>query len=293
MKKKFFFGISCLLCCAILSCKLNAQDTADYFFENFTTLNGLSSNTVTDILQDEDGYIWISTADGLNRFDGTEVKQFLHGASGNSLPSNFISCLRLLPGKILAVGTASGTAFYDLQKRTFSNYYYKDSSGLNYYDNNILVIETDSSGNIWLGTMSCILKLSPQKKLLKSFRSKHAKADIGKERFGFVQKILQLDGDNMLLMTTEGNFIYESNRDTITRATQSEYRQFRFLSDKRSWEFFPAGEHRYIYFMAGVDSIFLYNYRTDNTMSAHFSFNRQPYHLFCERYASSIPSRII
>src|SRR5689334_11355926 len=136
MKKKIFFGISCLLCCASLSCRLFAQDTSDYFFESFNTLNGLSSNTVLDIVQDDDGFIWIATSDGLNRFDGTEVKQFLHSASHNSLPSNHIYSLHLLPGKIMAIGTAAGISFYDLQKRTFSNYFYTDSSGLNYYDNN-------------------------------------------------------------------------------------------------------------------------------------------------------------
>ncbi|HLW06411.1 MAG TPA: two-component regulator propeller domain-containing protein, partial [Marinilabiliaceae bacterium] len=37
---------------------------------------GLSNNFINDILQDSLGYIWVSTFDGLNRYDGTEFKKF-------------------------------------------------------------------------------------------------------------------------------------------------------------------------------------------------------------------------
>lgn len=40
--------------------------------------SGLSQCVVTDIIQDQRGFIWASTFDGLNRFDGTNIKVFRH-----------------------------------------------------------------------------------------------------------------------------------------------------------------------------------------------------------------------
>ena len=45
-------------------------------FENFTTNQGLSNNSVVDIESDQDGGLWIATWDGLNYFDGYNFKIF-------------------------------------------------------------------------------------------------------------------------------------------------------------------------------------------------------------------------
>lgn len=46
-------------------------------FDRITMDSGLSSSHVTSILQDRTGYVWIGTAEGLNRFDGYTFKTFL------------------------------------------------------------------------------------------------------------------------------------------------------------------------------------------------------------------------
>ena len=45
-------------------------------FEHLTTANGLSQNSVVDIVQDDYGFIWMATQDGLNRYDGTNFKKY-------------------------------------------------------------------------------------------------------------------------------------------------------------------------------------------------------------------------
>jgi AraC family transcriptional regulator, chitin signaling transcriptional activator len=47
----------------------------------FKTINmekGLSNNTAISLLQDSRGFLWIGTMDGLNRYDGKEIKVFKH-----------------------------------------------------------------------------------------------------------------------------------------------------------------------------------------------------------------------
>ena len=46
----------------------------NYLFENISIPEGLSNSTVQFIFQDSNGFLWISTADGLNRYDGNSIK---------------------------------------------------------------------------------------------------------------------------------------------------------------------------------------------------------------------------
>lgn len=65
----------------------NAQQ---YNFNQYTIANGLPSNTVYDIKQDKDGFIWIATESGLVRFDG---RNFVTFTTQDGLPSNDILLL--------------------------------------------------------------------------------------------------------------------------------------------------------------------------------------------------------
>lgn len=73
-----------------------------------TTADGLPSSTVTGIVQDQTGFIWIGTADGLARFDGRQLKVFRHDERANSLAENAISSVQLLSSGILLLQTHTG-----------------------------------------------------------------------------------------------------------------------------------------------------------------------------------------
>ena len=47
-------------------------------FKNITNEDGLSQSTVETIMQDKNGYIWIGTNDGLNRYNGYDFDIFKH-----------------------------------------------------------------------------------------------------------------------------------------------------------------------------------------------------------------------
>ncbi len=54
---------------------------------HFSKEDGLLSNQVYDCIQDKQGYIWIATADGISKYDGTS---FEHFTTQSGLPSAFI-----------------------------------------------------------------------------------------------------------------------------------------------------------------------------------------------------------
>src|SRR4030095_416819 len=74
-----------------LFCNIRAQQP-QLHFENITTANGLSSNEITCFYQDHDGFLWIGTKYGLNRYDGKIFQTFFRDPNNpNSLSGNNIA----------------------------------------------------------------------------------------------------------------------------------------------------------------------------------------------------------
>ena len=60
-------------------------------FKNYSIASGLSQSYVNDIVQDERGFIWICTKDGLNRFDGYKFEIY-NTDRIKGLNSNYFYC---------------------------------------------------------------------------------------------------------------------------------------------------------------------------------------------------------
>jgi len=126
--------------------------------ERFNVNNGLSNTSINCITQSSDGYLWIATKDGLNRYDGQSFKIFKNNpAEPNSLPENYIMYLFESSDKVLWVGTwGSGLCKYDPVQESFIKI---NKPGNNLY---IQYIFEDHLGNIWFGTTTNGLnKLNP------------------------------------------------------------------------------------------------------------------------------------
>jgi signal transduction histidine kinase/ligand-binding sensor domain-containing protein len=61
----------------------------EFGFDTWTTANGLPQNTVTGVVQTPDGYLWVSTFDGLARFDGVKFTIFDKGNTKGILNNRF------------------------------------------------------------------------------------------------------------------------------------------------------------------------------------------------------------
>ena len=62
---------------------------AQYRFDHWTADNGLPQNSVRDIVQTRDGYLWFATFDGLVRFDGVRFTVFNKGNSPGMAGNRF------------------------------------------------------------------------------------------------------------------------------------------------------------------------------------------------------------
>ncbi|MEZ0485492.1 two-component regulator propeller domain-containing protein [Fibrella aquatica] len=80
----------------------------------FSVETGLSGSLVTDLWQDQSGFIWIATEDGLNRFDGIKFTVYRHDKKDStSLLNNQVHVLYADKNARMYVGSIEGLQYYD------------------------------------------------------------------------------------------------------------------------------------------------------------------------------------
>ncbi len=130
-------------------------------FESISVDQGLSQSSGRVVFQDKKGFMWFGTQDGLNRYDGYNLKLFENDPlDENSLTDNFIlSCYEEKSG-IIWVGTnGGGLNRFDPDKEEFirfKNEPYKPGSLSNDFVN---CIYKDKFGTLWIGTNYGLNKL--------------------------------------------------------------------------------------------------------------------------------------
>ena len=148
-----------LLCAAVLSSSI-AIPTAlfsednDIQFETLSLEQGLSQISVLSIVQDDNGFLWFATEDGLNKYDGYQFTIFRHDpVDPNSLVHAWIHALYRDRSGILWIGTHNaGLDRYDPVKEEFTHYQMDPDDPGTLSDNIVRAIHEDRSGALWVGT---------------------------------------------------------------------------------------------------------------------------------------------
>jgi diguanylate cyclase (GGDEF)-like protein len=126
-----------------------------YVFQRVGENFGLSSLTPSCILQDQDGFIWIGTPDGLLRFDGNHILRF---GLEQGLPSTHVNQLVLAPTGRIWIVTSRGIAYVEggvLHQLPLAKVYnsFRNASTL----------ALDSWGKVYLATEGGLLRVDPDR----------------------------------------------------------------------------------------------------------------------------------
>ncbi len=123
-------------------------------FQHLNTNNGLSQNTILCMMQDSEGYLWIGTRDGLNRFDGYNFTVYRHdpndstSIAGNQIESLFEDS----QGRIWMGVWKNGIDRFNRAYGSFRHYCADIHNKNCLSGTTINVIYEDSQNNIWAGT---------------------------------------------------------------------------------------------------------------------------------------------
>jgi ligand-binding sensor domain-containing protein len=119
-------------------------------------------------LQDRQGFIWVGTQGGLNRYDGYSFVQFDRETDNPaSLRDNFINCLLEDRSGAIWAGTRQGLSRLDRASGKFSNYFFPVSEKEHLLLNHILSMHEDPQGNLWVATTGGLVSFDVAKKTLR------------------------------------------------------------------------------------------------------------------------------
>ncbi len=132
-------------------------------FQNYSVDDGLSQNSVHGIIQDQMGFIWIATEDGLDKFDGYEFKTYRNDPEDpNSLSENVTTTLFMDHTGILWIGTyRGGLNRFDPRTEQFTHFVHVPNDPTSLSDKQITAIHVDRTGILWVGTYAGLNRFDP------------------------------------------------------------------------------------------------------------------------------------
>ena len=178
-------------------------------FRNYSVAEGLPSSTVRAIAQDDQGYMWFGTKNGLSRFDGYQFKNFQFKKSDTaSIGNNFIHCITRFDSTHLWIGTENSIYILDLEKEQFSHFEpLKEKT--------IFDILRDKNGMVWITTrLNGLYRYDPLRNSIDNFKASNSLSSVSGNQ---VTKLAQDDDGNIWIGTFGyGIDIYNQSTKSFT-----------------------------------------------------------------------------
>lgn len=183
----------------------------EYGFDVWTTANGLPQNTVTGVAQTPDGYLWLSTFDGLARFDGVRFTIFDKGNTKGILNNRFSQLFVDKEGAIWAATENGVVTVY--QNGIFNSYQPLEAFG------GSIGIVADTNGNAVIETNNGYFQLHDGK-----FISTANQKENGRRFFYGKSGAQWIFGQNEVSRQKDGqttNYVLDSPSEYLNSAVSS------------------------------------------------------------------------
>jgi len=178
-----------------------------------SSLNSKMPDSISGIVQDKTGYLWIATFNGLYRYDGRNYKSFKHDPrDNNSLSDNLVISIHLLPNGSLLLATAhGGIVSFNPKTETF------DSLQLVGIDFNSVKVQSllVDGDNYWIGTFQGLMKYNTQTQQITRYI--HNPLDEFALPGRLVNSVIRDKSDQLWVGTDSGLAILNTNTDEFTQ----------------------------------------------------------------------------
>ncbi len=204
-----------LLCFQFFHANLTEAQKKELKFEHLTIEDGLSNSIVIDIFKDSKGYMWFTTVNGLNRYDGYEFKKFFNDLKDpTTIAANRICCIMEdNDGEMIVSTWNAGLSVYNSKTGRFVNYVNQPGNPKSLPVNVLRKVLKDKSGEIWIATIGAGLVHFDKKK--QEFKSFSPPKYQGSRQINSIT--LSHDGQIIVPFNEEGIFSFNPLTEKFTR----------------------------------------------------------------------------
>jgi len=204
---KSYFTLFFLLLLSVFSpCFSQSQ----VIFNKINQTNGLSNDRVSSIVKEKNGFVWIGTENGLNRFDGNKIK--IYNKQNSGLSSNDIADLLIDKKGRIWIGTfGGGLNLYHPSSDKFVAYKNILNKNTSIPSNELNTLFEDSKGTIWVGTKNGISSFNEKKQTFTTYQ--FDSKNVYSISHSDVRSIYE-DGDKNLWIGTFGGGLNKFNPTT-------------------------------------------------------------------------------
>lgn len=188
-------------------------------FENMTSNDGLTQNTISALMQDSLGFIWIGTRDGLCRYDGVGFKIFRRvydSSTSGGLLNNSINCLAQdIKGNIWVGNTSQGGLnLYNYEKNTWVGFPSDSTGRSGPVSWLVTTITVTKDGEIWFSSSNCLqqVKYDGDNFVFHTYpllKNRHLTGQV------FIHKIIEGDEHALWLATSYGLVKFDRKKKKI------------------------------------------------------------------------------
>lgn len=231
----------------------------DLFFERFSSKNGLPDDRIRTIFQDNSGFLWIGTMNGIARYDGYNFKNFYKTRLPNSISGNWAYAICEDSQKNIWIGTREGLNKFDKNKSSFESFVSEKENPKSISSNVINALQFDKKGLLWIGTPQGLNRFNPKTKVFKRFNNYPFNTNIGS------------------IISSGGDFLWIATRDGVvrlnTKTTHYNFFKIQVKSNPYGDKFWSMLEdNKDLYLTTGGDGIIKlpYNSKTNSYKSFQY-----------------------
>lgn len=185
-------------------------------FTQYTRMNGLSNNSVTGIVQDSLGYIWVATNNGLNRFDGAFFTCYYRSSPDVPLPDNDISTIKVQGRQVLGA-TGGGAFVLDPAAHWFKRLQVPCDRIINNWANSVWDMVADGAGHYILSTKTGLYVFDTAGKIVRRYDYHHPD-DVGRKELWFGGGLYPLGNGRVMQKSDSALCLYDPAVNAIDTA---------------------------------------------------------------------------
>ncbi|WP_422350928.1 hybrid sensor histidine kinase/response regulator transcription factor [Flagellimonas sp.] len=187
----------------LLTSLLYSQNVENITFQKFGVSEGLSSNAVFSSVEDREGFIWIATEEGVDRFNGKDFKHYNLPKLYEYRTANYVEYhINIDSDNRIWLITLGGLLYrYESQQDEFVLYHTIRESP----EQEVNDFYIDHMNKLWIGTYKGVYVFDPDAKLTNKLKGVETRTS----------SIIQDDSNNYYLGTENGIYVLDPNKNIL------------------------------------------------------------------------------